>query len=328
MQIAKPFFFFFVLAIAALFMPHAKATCTSPNMPIQLNVASISVSTTLAVGATIPGTEKTVHIAGSCNSDVDSGLPVVSCYYGTGQEIPGLTGVYESGVQGIGVALMNDKGQRISGAGGIYCDTTNMPLGYVSTDGQKTFGFDVTLELVKTSEAVTSGTLVMDQTKFGIGVFRHEAIGNPNTISYAGNVVLKEVTCSVSPKSLTVTLGDFPVSKFTGTGTLTSPKGFNVTINCNDTVQPEVMISSANGYETAFPGVIKLTQESGVATGVGVRMLFDGAIANFDTYINTRTVAQANIPLSIPFSIAYEQTAANVTPGTANSIATITLGYK
>ncbi len=328
MQIAKPFFFFFVLAIAALFMPHAKATCTSPNMPKLFAMASVSVSTTLPVGATIPGSEQTAHVSGSCDTRVNDGLPIAACYYGYGTEVPGINGVYATGIAGIGITLMNDKGQRVTGANGSACDSTHTPLGYVSSDGKSTFDFDVTIELVKTSETVASGTLAQAQTQFGVGVLNHDPIGAPNIISYSGNVTLKEVTCNVSPKSLTVTLGDFPVSKFTGTGTLTSPKGFNVTINCNDTVQPEVMISSANGYETAFPGVIKLTQESGVATGVGVRMLFDGAIANFDTYINTRTVAQANIPLSIPFSIAYEQTAANVTPGTANSIATITLGYK
>lgn len=328
MQIVKQCFFFLILATAALFMPHAKATCNSTDLPKQINVASISVSTSLAVGATIPGTEQTVHISGNCTSPDDNGLPIVSCYYGTGNEISGLTGVYESGVQGIGVALMNDKGQRITGAGGVYCNSTSTPLGYVSDNDQRTFSFDVTLELVKTSNTVTSGTFAQDQTKFGIGVYQHEGIGSPNTISYAGNVILKEVTCSVSPKSLTVTLGDFPVSDFTGTGTLTSPHTFDININCNDTVQPEAMITSANGYDTNFPGVINLTQETGVATGIGVQMLFDGEIPDFGTYRNTAGIAQANETLAIPFQVRYEQTAADVTPGSANSIATITLGYK
>jgi hypothetical protein len=37
--------------------------------------------------------------------------------------------------------------------------------------------------------------------------------------------------------------------------------------------------------------VLKLTQQTGVATGVGVRMLFDDNIATFDTYVNTRSEA-------------------------------------
>lgn len=328
MQIVKQSFLVLVLGISAFFMPHAKASCTSPDMPKMIDVASISVPTSLAVGATIPGSEQTVHVAGNCSSTYSPGMEIVACYYGSGSEIPGLPGVYDSGVAGIGIALMNDQGQRIQGAGGVHCDSRNTPVGYLSSDGQLSFNFDVTLELVKTSSTVSSGSLSQAQTEFGLGVYNQEGIGSPNTISYSGNVTFNEVTCSVSPKSLTVTLGDFPVSDFTGAGTLTSPQAFDVTVNCNDTVQPEVMVSSANGYETDFPGVIKLTQESGVATGVGVRMMFDGEIANFDIYKNTAAIAQANIPLTIPFEVAYQQTAASVTPGTANSIATITLGYK
>lgn len=82
-------------------MPHAKATCTSPDMPKTINLSTVSVSTTLPVGATIPGTEQTVHVAGHCDNTADKGLEIVSCYYGYGTEIPGLSGVYESGVKGL-----------------------------------------------------------------------------------------------------------------------------------------------------------------------------------------------------------------------------------
>lgn len=329
MQIAKPCFFIIVLATATLFMPHAKATCTTPDLPKMINVASISVPTTLAVGETIPGSEQTVHVAGQCDQSVDRGLEIVSCYYGTGAELPGLKGVYDSGVAGIGVALMNDKGQRIGGAGGVQCDSRSTPIGYVSDDGQQTFNFDVTLELVKTSTEVASGTLIQAQTRFGIGVFAHEGIGSPNDIAYAGNVNLQVVTCSVLPKNLTVNLGDFPVSDFIGVGTLSSPaQRFDVTVNCNTTVQPEIKISSANGYDTANPGVIKLTQQTGMAMGVGVQMMYDGELATFDEYKQTASQAFANQTLSIPFQVRYQQTGAEVTPGPANTIATLTLAYK
>lgn len=329
MQMIKQCFFLLVLGTAALFMPHAKATCTSSDLPRQINVAAISVSSTLPVGATIPGTEQTVHVAGNCFNPSDYGLPIVACYYGSGLEIPGLSGVYESGVEGVGVALMNDKGQRITGAGGMYCNSTATPLGFVSTDSSEAFNFNVTLELVKTSDTVKSGSLSQAQSKFGIGVYQHEGISDPNTISYAGNVELQNVTCSVLPKNLTVNLGDFPVSDFVSVGMLSSPaQNFDVTVNCNSTVQPEVKVTSANGYESAFEGVLKLTQQTGVATGVGVRMLFDDHIATFDTYVNTQSEAIANETLVIPFEVRYEQVSDVVTPGPANTVATITLAYK
>lgn len=310
-------------------MPHAKATCTSPDMPKMINVASISVPTTLAVGETIPGTEQTVHIAGNCDQSGDKGLEIVSCCYGSGAEIPGLKGVYDSGVPGVGVALKNEEGQRISGAGGVQCDSRGTPIGYVSSDGSQSFSFQVTLELVKTSDTVSSGTLVQAQTRFGIGVFGHEGIGNPNDIAYSGNVILHQVTCSVLPKNLTVNLGDFPVSDFVSVGMLSSPaQSFDVTVNCDTTVQPEVKVTSSNGYETAFEGVLKLTQQTGMATGVGVQMVFDDNIATFDTYVNTQREAVANETLTIPFQVRYEQVSDVVTPGPANTVATITLAYK
>lgn len=329
MQMIKQCFFLLILGTAALFMPHAKATCTSPDLPKQLNLASISVSSTLPVGATIPGTEQTVHVAGNCYNPSDYGLPIVACYYGSGLEIPGLAGVYESGVEGVGIALMNDKGQRITGAGGIYCNSSATPLGFVSTDVSESFNFDVTLELVKTSDTVKSGSLSEAQSKFGIGVYQHEGISDPNTIAYAGNVNLQTVTCSVSPKNLTINLGDFPVSDFVSVGMLSSPaQNFDVTVNCNSNVQPEVKVTSSNGYETGFEGVIKLTQQPGMATGVGVRMLFDDHLATFDTYVNTQSQAIANQTLAIPFEVRYEQTSNVVTPGPANTVATVTLAYK
>lgn len=57
---------------------------------------------------------------------------------------------------------------------------------------------------------MTSGTLVQSQTEFGIGVFGHEGIGSPNHIAYAGNVILHQVTCSVSPKISPLIWAIFP----------------------------------------------------------------------------------------------------------------------
>jgi type 1 fimbria pilin len=330
MQIAKSFFLLVVLTTAALFVPHAKASCQSPSLPALLSLASISVPTSLPVGSTIPGTERPVHVSGNCYVAEDAGQPVIACYNGFGKEIPGIPGVYESGVAGIGVSLRNDKGQRVTGAADQICsDTTPVGLvsGTMSSDGSLPFSFDVTLELVKTSETVASGSLTTSNTQFNLGVERIEALNEPNTLSYSGDVVVKEVTCTVSPKSLTIILGDFPVSRFTGAGTVVAQSTFNIGMLCDQDVQPEMMIASANGYETNFPGVIKLTPENGVATGVGVRMLFNGQIPVFGQYMDTFT-AYANIRSQYPFSVSYEQTSSEVTPGTANAVATITVAYK
>lgn len=182
---------------------------------------------------------------------------------------------------------------------------------------------------MKTSDTVKSGSLSQAASKFGVGVYQHEGISDPNTISYSGNVNLQNVTCSVLPKTLTVNIGDFPVSDFISVGTLSMPdKKFNITVNCNANVQPEFKVTSSNGYVPGYEGVIKLTPENGVATGVGVRMVIDNALATFDTYTPTESMAYANQTLDIPVILNYLQVADEVTPGPANAVATITLAYK
>jgi hypothetical protein len=82
----------------------------------------------------------------------------------------GFSGVYETGVEGIGIALQNSAGQRVGGIGSD-CDTRAQALGYISSDASMTFGYTVTLTLVKTGDTATSGTLDVAQTKFGMGVY-------------------------------------------------------------------------------------------------------------------------------------------------------------
>lgn len=326
MRILKLFSALLVLAGSFLFMPHAKAaSCTAPMMPYTISVASIAVSSTLPVGSVIPGSDETVNIHGSCTAY--SGQVIISCYYGSGSEISGMPGVYSTGVSGIGITLINDRGQRIVG-GGISCDTRNTPLGYVSSDGNNTFNFNVTLALVKTSDSIASGSLQQSQTVFGVGVYNQAPIGTPNNISYAGNITYKSVNCSVDPKSLTIPLGNVPASVFKGIGSGSGWYNFDVSATCNNPVSVGIKVSSANGYASTQPSVINLTPEAGNATGIGVQILTDAQNTDFDHYVMVGDIPAANTTLRIPFSLQYYQTAATVTPGSANAVATITVAYR
>ncbi|EKM5063074.1 type 1 fimbrial protein [Cronobacter turicensis] len=326
MRIVKLFSVLLVLAGSLLFMPHAKAAiCTAPMMPYTVSVASIAVSSSLPVGSAIPGSDETINIHGSCPDY--AGQVIIGCYYGNGSEVAGMPGVYHTGVEGIGITLVNDKGQRIIG-GGIGCDTRNTPLGYVSNDSQKTFNFNVTLALVKTAETIVAGSLQQSQTVFGVGVYSQAPVGSPNNISYAGNITYKSVTCSVDPKELNIALGNVPATSFTGPGSASNWYSFMVNATCNDPVEVGVKVSSANGYASTQPSVIKLTPEAGVASGIGVHLLTNGQNTDFDHYVIVGDIPVANATLSIPFSLQYYQTSSTVTPGVANAVATITIAYR
>ncbi|RJT20060.1 fimbrial protein [Buttiauxella izardii] len=325
MKYLKYLFCATLLIIMILHSQHAHAACTSPDIPNQAVMNSISVSSTLPVGQIIPGTDHLFTISGSCSSGHNNNV-IIGCYYGSGNAVAGFPGVYDTGVAGIGITLINEQGQRIVGTG-QSCDTRGTPLGYVSTDGKDTFNFTATIALVKTSVNISSGSLQQAQTKFGVGVYGRDAIGNPNQLSYAGNINFKAVTCNVPTKALSVDLGSPFAGDFPGVGSTTLAKTFIVPVTCNDPVEIGTELSSGNGYELPDIGVVKLTQESGVATGVGVQFLYNGSPLVVNNYITTGNITVADETINIPFDVRYYQTASTVTPGAANAVATLSISY-
>jgi hypothetical protein len=156
---------------------------------------------------------------------------------------------------------MNDKGQRISGAGGVTCDSRHA-YWLCLNDGNQTFDFNVTLELVKTR--IPRFRYAESADRFWYWRFWHEGMGDP-TISYAGNVILKRHLLRTA-KNLTVNWAIFR-SAILPVGTLACPR-IQHHGELQSTVQPEVKITSANGYETVS-GRDQIHAGNGVATGSG-----------------------------------------------------------
>jgi len=326
MKIIKFFITLAFLSVTCLYAHHASASCTTPDIPNQATMSSISVSSTLPVGQVIPGSDHLFSVSGSCSSGHDNNV-IIACYYGTGSQIPDFPGVYDTGVPGIGITLINQQGQRITGTG-AGCDTRNTPLGYVSTDGSDSFNFTTTIALVKTSTNIGSGELLQSQTRFGVGVYGKEGLGNPNNLSYAGNINFKAVTCSTDPKSLYINLGTPSADEFTGQGTTLNGTEFSVHITCNDPVEIGAKLSSGNGYAIPELGVINLTQETGVASGVGVQFLHDDTPMLPNTYLSVGQVFNAGGSAYPNFKVRYYQTSNTITPGVANAVATLTISYR
>lgn len=314
----------------------AASYCTSsPSTPYTMALGAVSVPTDLTNGSDIPGTQRSVTFSGSCRgasvpayAPVSGGMPIITCYYGTGNEVPGYPGVYSTGVNGIGIAIRNTGGSRVSGAG-IGCDTRAYPLGYVGYDSNLSYSYTVTLALVKTGSFISSATLDQSQTKFGMGVYNTAVgIGSSvtNYVAYSGNISLKSVTCTV-PSPLNVDLGTFPTTIFTSIGTVSTSKNLNVPVTCDSPVTVKTTITSSS-YASSSNGVVGLTPGTGVATGVGIQMLYNSNPVPFGSPLSTGNVYVANGTLNIPFDFRYYQTLQNVTPGDANATVTLAIEYQ
>ncbi|MCS2166834.1 fimbrial protein [Scandinavium manionii] len=303
---------------------------SSPSVPGVANLGSTAVDASVPVGNIIPGTERYFSFAGNCAniSGVPQGSTIITCYYGTGTEVVGMPRVYNTGVSGIGITLINSAGQRVTGAGAA-CDTRNTPLGYISNTSAKTYSINMTLALVKTSNTVGSGTLVQAQTKFGIGMYATGwGLGTDpdSSVSYAGSINYRAISCAVSTL-IPVPLPKVPRSDFNGIGSTAGDKNFTVPVTCDSPANVSAYMSSA-GYLSKPNGVLALTSGTGNAGGVGIQVLYNGSPVAFDSYFNVGSIISAGGTLNIPFVARYYQAASPVTPGIANATATITFAYQ
>lgn len=329
MKMFKYAFALVVFLTSACLMTHAHAatTCDSTDLPYTISPGTIYAPVTLSIGGVIPGTTKSHTVNGSCTGTLPSHT-IIACYYGSGQEVAGLPGVYATEVEGVGLEILNSSGQVVQGKG-YSCNSTATPMGTISNDSGQTFSFSYTERLIKTATKIGNGTLSTTQNTFGFGAYNSVGIsGSKNISSYTATVATKTNTCAIDPLNLTVTLGDFPVSQFTHVGSYTAWKSFNITATCTEEVNLTASVTSANGVNSQYGDVLNLTPGSDSATGVGVRMLLDGVDLKYNYPIPVGGRAEPNVPDVIPFSVQYYQTDATVTAGKANTIATIDMEYQ
>ncbi|MEB6379247.1 type 1 fimbrial protein [Leclercia adecarboxylata] len=315
---------------AALFLliPQAKAACTTADLPWNASPGALSVPTTLGVGNAIPGSVRTHRVNGTCD-EADSGKPIVACHLGEGEEVPGMPGVYRSGIEGIGIELLNSAGQPVRGRA-AHCDSRSTPLGYVSSDGSGTFNVSLTMQLIKTASTTGEQSTRIRNGIWSLRIYPDQQLGQLNAVRYGGRLALKATTCSVDPKSLVIKLGNFPVTLFTHVGSTSGWQSFNLTATCTDTVTMTARVTSANGSTSIGEGddVLNLTPGSDSATGVGVRMLVGGVKLRYDYPIPFGDRTVPNQPFDLPFLVQYYQTSDQVTAGRANTIATLDIEYQ
>ncbi len=326
----KPFRYGCVLALFAalfLFMPQAKAACSTADLPWTATPGTLTVPATLSVGSAIPGSAQSHRVKGRCDA-ADSGKPITACHLGPGEEIPGMPGVWRSGIEGIGIELLNSAGQPVRGRA-AHCDSRSTPLGYVSSDGS--FNVTLTMQLIKT--ATTTGEQASTTVHNGIwslGIYPDQKLGQLNAVRYGGNLALKATTCSVDPKSLNVSLGNFAVSQFTHVGSTSDWRTFNLTATCTDAVTMTARITSPNGATSISDGNDVLNINAGIdsASGVGVKMMVGGVLLRYDYPIPFGDQTVPNQPFNLPFQVQYYQTAEVVTAGRANTLATLDIEYQ
>ncbi|WP_025123593.1 MULTISPECIES: fimbrial protein [unclassified Serratia (in: enterobacteria)] len=165
---------------------------------------------------------------------------------------------------------------------------------------------------------------VLASSAFAISAFAADG-----QVNFTGEII--DSACQVvnTPSNpLNVVLGKVAKTAFTGTGSTAAATKFTLQLtNCPATVNTASVKfdgTSVNGDTT----LLALTQESGVATGVGIQ-LADASNTVLPLYAASMAypLVSGTATNNLDFVARYIATAATVTAGPANSMASFTVNY-
>ncbi|WP_294738703.1 fimbrial protein [uncultured Pseudomonas sp.] len=333
----------FLLGVMGVSQAAEKAQCT-PGTDINLSLPTIKVpadakvgdaiglfpfGTPHAMGCTYPNW--LIQIAEASSLAVVNSPATGQTYRALGLVMP----VFASNIPGLGFA--------------IAAQDPNTPLRAISDSPIKlhiapqrkpgTWGLKGRLYLVITGQ-VSGGTLG-PRTIARFTVSPADVSGPGFLAVNLGNAVIAapiKPTCSVSTRTLTLALGAVARRDFKGVGSHAGSVTDNLVINCAGATEErttDVLITVTDQtVPTNRSGVLSLSPAS-KATGVGLQLLSGGQLilygADSASEGNPNQWLAGSIgngALRIPLTARYIQTRDNITPGSANGVATFTLSYR
>ncbi len=222
--------------------------------------------------------------------------------------------LFDSGVTGVGYRV-SQKGSYI------------YPYPYFSLDSSSSWQESdaVTIELVKTGpitngSLLNTGQLAKFQAGSSSGQITDAVIQIVNTTTFVAPA------CSVTTKSILVTLPTVSSANFSGVGSVAGTTPFAIGLTCSSGTTLLVQLDSAAAV-AGKPGVIGPSSGGTMAKRVGVQLLDGtGTAVNFGS---AQTVgATPNGNLSVNYFARYFQTGTPVVAGLVQASATFTLSYQ
>jgi type 1 fimbria pilin len=270
-----------------------------------------------------------------------------------GGAVAGQTSVYPTLISGVGYRLKYSYG-GVSPTPSYAGDIVNFGTGNVislpgsnplyatgicwgSAPGTCALPGYLLLELVKTGPILPGslgggtpllGTINVLGPSGGLAL---QAYMNP-----AGFSVTVSACTITTPKNINVAFGKVPKSKFMSVGStpIESERNFSIGLSCQGGVAYNTNIRfDGTADSSGAPGVLQLTAEPGVASGIGIQILDARPAApapvTLGKFINNpQAVPMGGGFITMPFLSRYYQTATTVTAGKANGIATFTIEYR
>ncbi|MDZ4034392.1 fimbrial protein [Kluyvera ascorbata] len=184
------------------------------------------------------------------------------------------------------------------------------------------------IRLIKTGD-ITPGALSGSPGRFIAGTRENGQWSTELPITFSGGQITT-IGCVVTSPDVRVGLGQHKKAEFSGVGSATDWTVFYMSVICDKGTRV-FMAVNATADSSSTPDVMKLDNDGGSATGIGVQLWSD--VAGNDGPVELGKLAYYyttlyNGPDTLKFQARYYQTAGTVTAGTANATATFTMVYR
>ncbi|SFP34431.1 Pilin (type 1 fimbria component protein) [Pseudomonas sp. NFPP07] len=254
---------------------------------------------------------------------------------------PGFTDVFQTNISGLGIKWWGTWKAR-NFPGGLtmpIVDPSTFSPGPTGWKNGDTYPQTIWVELIKIGP-IEKGTLSVQTTttmRFNcqLGGCQNWGVSVSNT-----STVLAGPTCTVSTPAIPVSMGNIATTIFTGMGTTSPPRPFTITLACSGGEQGTAISSYVTLTDVSRPDntstTLSLTSAS-TASGLGIHILKEDVVLGYGPDSSSAgninqwkagTIAQGVSVFQIPLSARYVQIAPNVSPGSANGLATFTMSYQ
>lgn len=299
---------------------NVNATCSS--VTVQTTTSSLGntiVQRDTAIGSVISTiiTPSTGVYGSDCN-----GMDTFGLYLNYSSTVSSLgDNIYDTNIPGVGIRLFNGG---ISNSN-VFTNPQHVIMNQEPVDW--TWGGG-TLQLIKTATiqpgTLNSGTIGTVRL-LGYDTAYHDGV----YINTSGGTVTV-LACSITTPNLTFPIGTVPVSEFGTTVGFTPTKTNtqNLGLNCDVDANINVMLNGTQNPDISTASVLALNGQgsAGIASGLGVQLLYDGTPLEINKNIVMKKSAGGQELL--PITARYYQTKTTVTPGDASTSATLTITYQ
>lgn len=309
-------FFLLVFSVLSAFSVNAACQFVPQRSPLIWNVdfGNVIVPRDVPVGGVIYQKELTAVQTGmnfiTCSSLNDKQNQSMLM----GGPVSGLTNVYSTNLDGVGVRVTTRNGHPFTSPGYIW--NLNSTGTYILNETP------YNVELIKT------GTIVPGLINTG-KLFTWTAPGTSGTLTIAtGSITGGSVSvqsCNVLKNNIIVNFKEADVSSFQRKGHSVNPMKFSVPLSCDINTPVKITINNVSDVADKNNGVLALNKGSS-ARGIGVQILHNDIPAVFGDAIDFGKATSEYI--DIPFESRIYQTESVVFPGKFSASAIFTMTYR